>query len=895
MTTKSFVVIAVLSAISAAAFVGVMLSGAMLSSVHRTPTERAPDENGPGVVRVSVVEGSAVVQRGDSHVQTNAVPNAPMLPGDYISTGNASRAELQFDGYTAVRLGGNVQARIVSDGPKRVQLAEGTVEIGMVQDGHAMQVDTPSVTVRARQAGDVRISIAADGSSWITTRRGGVDVVTPQRTYTLGTGTTLVARGSASDPSVTYSPEVAFDAFDDFNVERDKTMVAALNASPHLSSSLAGYDDLGAYGQWQAVSGYGQSWVPNEPAGWVPYRNGSWSWEGGYGWTWVASEPWGWTPYHYGNWYYCGCGASGWAWLPPPSAAKPAWSPALVGFFGFNTGAPDYTNCQGNYGYAPGSYNEPAAPSGNAVPPASYSEVTPAPYGVGGPSEEPGPGGYGYPAPQDYGSGYQAQYGYAYPYIGWVPIAPYEPFYPWYPGWGWIGFGWGSPTHITHITHITNITRIYHNFRHGGATATTMRNFRHGTVFGHTVGVTSHDLGRRFGTIHGALPIAPTRDNLAFSHGARHAPVTFSKVFNSPRFASGRAQAARTSFAQQQKDVAQAIRTGLTGHATARATTSRANAAISRSKAPISRTNVAMTHANVSEGHANASGTHANTFQTQGKAPVTRENAATSRAIEVSRRENAPVTHENAAPAMHANAAPAVRRENSATMRDDNATMRENSEMREGSGVSDRVAAAGNRFAPSASWDRFSEARGEARSGESPAGSERGTAATDRRQGEVSAPSEAGREERASSDSWGRFSDARGESYRSARNPYGERESSGSYGHETPSYSHGSYASPYSHGSYPSYARGSYPSYARGSYPSYSRGSYPSYSRGSYPSYSHGSYPSYSHGSYPSYSRGSYPSYSRGSYGSGPSYSHGNAGPSGGGGERHGGGGRPPQ
>ncbi len=237
MTTKSFVVISVVSAISAATLVGVILSG-----VLRTPTEQAfgvkgpgvVRVSGPGVVRVSVVEGLTVVQRGDTHVQTNAVRNAPMLPGDYISTGNTARAELQFDGYTAVRLGGNVQARIVSDGPNRLQLADGTVEIGMVQDGHAMQIDTPSVAVRARQAGDSRISVAADGSSWITARRGGLDVVTPQRTYTLGTGTTLIARGSASNPSITYSPEVALDTFDDFNADRDKTMVAAAEYKPLL-------------------------------------------------------------------------------------------------------------------------------------------------------------------------------------------------------------------------------------------------------------------------------------------------------------------------------------------------------------------------------------------------------------------------------------------------------------------------------------------------------------------------------------------------------------------------------------------------------------------------------------------------------------------------------------
>ncbi len=864
MTTKSIISVISVTVISVAALLGLILSSAL-----RTPTKQAPDKNGSGVVRVSVVEGSAIVQRGDSHVQTRAVPNAPMLPGDYISTGATSRAELQFDGYTAIRLGGNVQARIVSDDPnnQKVQLADGTIEVGMVRDGQAMQVDTPSVSVRMRQAGDFRISTAADGSSWITARRGGVDVVTSQRTYTVSTGTTFIARRSGSSPSIAYGPEIAFDSFDDFNAQRDKTTVAALNASPNLNPSIAGYDDLNTYGQWQAVAGYGQSWVPNEPAGWVPYRNGSWSWEGGYGWTWVGSEPWGWTPYHYGNWYYCACSAAGWAWLPPANAATPKWSPALVGFFGFDTGAVADNNCLGNYGYAPGSYSGPVAQAGNPVSGAPYGSGAPAPYGVGGPgpSGSGGPGGpndYGYPTSPGYGSeGYPASYGYPYPYIGWVPIAPYEPFYPWYPGWG--------STRIIRITNITNVNRIYRNFRHGGATATTMRNFRHGKVSGHTLAVTTHDLGRRFGTIHGALPIAPTRDNLAFSHGMVHAPVAFSKVFKSPRFASDRALTARTSFAQRQKDVAHGIHAGLTGHATAHAAVGRASAPISRVNVPATRTNVAMTHANASEmhasafqtrgnppsrvnvpptrasatiTHANAPETHANAFRMRGYAPVTRENA--------------PVTHENAARAARANAAPAERA-NAAP------TMRENNGMSEGPAASGRVEATRNEFAPSAPWNRFDEARGEARSTEFPTGSERRSPATDTRKGELSAPSGAGREEQAPSDSWGRFSASRGAANGSTRNPYDERGSSPSYAHEMPSYSRGSYGSPYSRQSYPSYSRDSYGS---------------------------------------PYSRGSYPSYSRGSYGSGPSYSRGNAAPSrpsggggGGGGERHGGGGRPPR
>ena len=165
-----------------------------------------------------------------------------------------------------MRLGGNVQARITNNDPsnRQLQLADGTVELGIVHGGEPVQIDTPSVTVRGREAGDYRVSIGKDGSTWVTARRGSAEIVTPQQTYTLESGRTLVARGSASDPSITYTTAVGYDTFDDFNAKRDETMVAALDASPNLNPDIAGYDNLGEYGQWQNVQGYGNSWVPDQ-------------------------------------------------------------------------------------------------------------------------------------------------------------------------------------------------------------------------------------------------------------------------------------------------------------------------------------------------------------------------------------------------------------------------------------------------------------------------------------------------------------------------------------------------------------------------------------------------------------------------------------------------------
>lgn len=550
MTSKWFT-----SLISATALTAFTLTSALPAAA----AEQAPDKNGPGVARVSILDGQAVVQRGDSGKQVTATVNAPLLPGDYISTGADSRAEVQLDGTAAVRLGGNVQARITANDPndRQIQVADGTVELGLVRNGNPVSIDTPSVTVRAHEMGDYRVTIGKDGSSWVTARRGRAEIVTPHQSYTLEPGRTLVARGSASNPSITYASEVVDDNFDDFNVKRDQAMVAAINASPNLNPDIAGYDDLGAYGQWQDVPGYGQSWVPDQSQNWSPYGNGNWTWGDGYGWTYVGSEPWGWAPYHYGNWYYAN--NYGWAWLPPAYASSPAWSPALVGFFGFGA-----------------SFGGPGW--GASI-------------GFGGPGWGGGWGG-----------------GWGWPNIGWYPIAPFTPWTPWWPGWAWSGVGWGwggfgggccFGTNVVNVTNITNITNIS---RHGGVHGTSIANWNHGTISGHTFGVNQHNIGTHVGMVHGTLPVTPGRNNLGFGGRDPRAPVTMSKAFDSPRFASAnRSLAGRMSFEHQQRAISQAIHANATGHG----------------NAPVSRDN-AMQRGNAMSARDNAIGSRNNALTSRG-------------------------------------------------------------------------------------------------------------------------------------------------------------------------------------------------------------------------------------------------------------------------------------
>jgi hypothetical protein len=312
----------------------------------------------PGpVARIDALSGDVAIQRGDDNSTLAAVANAPVLGADYVTTGQDGRAEVGFDGRSAVRLGENVQIRFVNVDPanREMQLAAGTIELRLFGDTDGQSaIDTPSISVIPRTAGSFRVSVDANGETAVTVRAGRADVVTPQGNQSLEPGSTLIADGPAANPQIQTQAAIALDDFDSYNGDRDHIYLAASAEGQYVDPSIQGVGDLAASGNWVDDSTYGNVWIPtNVAADWAPYRNGNWVWEDGYGWTWVAAEPWGWAPYHYGRWYFS-TAYHHWAWYPPaPGRRAPAWSPALVGFVGFNIGAVSVGIGFGNIGWVP--------------------------------------------------------------------------------------------------------------------------------------------------------------------------------------------------------------------------------------------------------------------------------------------------------------------------------------------------------------------------------------------------------------------------------------------------------------------------------------------------------------------------------------------------------------
>ena len=139
-------------------------------------------------------------------------------------------------------------------------------------------------------------------------------------------------------PRSTKSPRLLIATHGiEWNSDRDH-LIRDASSWRHTNRYYTGSQDLDAYGRWQNVPDYGDVWVPNEPDGWVPYRDGNWTYQPYYGWTWVGYEPWGWAPYHYGRWLSYG---SSWAWWPGPVYGgfyRPFWAPAYVSFWGWGGG-----------------------------------------------------------------------------------------------------------------------------------------------------------------------------------------------------------------------------------------------------------------------------------------------------------------------------------------------------------------------------------------------------------------------------------------------------------------------------------------------------------------------------------------------------------------------------
>jgi uncharacterized protein DUF6600/FecR-like protein len=300
---------------------------------------RAQEQNNPGVARVSFIHGDVTMQRGDSGDFSSITLNTPLMAGDKVATGAASRTELQLDYANILRLDENAQASIAMLDRARiqVQIGQGLAHYSVLKGSQAdVEIDTPNVSIHPLREGRYRIQVDPDGDTLVTVNDGEAQVSTPEGNTTVKRYQLITIRGTGADAQYRVTEAPNSDDWDKWNRDRDNIIYNA-NAYRRTNRYYTGAGDLDAYGTWTEVPDYGPVWIPQVDYGWAPYRAGRWVWEPYWGWTWVSYEPWGWAPYHYGRWFLWG---GSWAWWPGPIYPdyRPIWAPAYVSFFGFGGG-----------------------------------------------------------------------------------------------------------------------------------------------------------------------------------------------------------------------------------------------------------------------------------------------------------------------------------------------------------------------------------------------------------------------------------------------------------------------------------------------------------------------------------------------------------------------------
>jgi len=300
---------------------------------------RAQGQNDPGVARLSFIHGDVTMQRGDSGDFSSITLNTPLVAGDKVATGAASRTELQLDYANILRLDQNAQASIATLDRDRVQvqIGQGLAHYSVLKGSQAdVEIDTPNVSIHPVREGRYRIQVDPDGDTFVTVNDGEAQVSTSEGNTTVKKHQLITIRGTGAEAQYRVTEAPDSDDWDKWNRDRDNLIYNA-NAYRRTNHYYTGAGDLDAYGTWTEVPDYGPVWIPQVDYGWAPYRAGRWLWEPYWGWTWASYEPWGWAPYHYGRWFLWG---GSWAWWPGPiyPAYRPIWAPAYVSFFGFGGG-----------------------------------------------------------------------------------------------------------------------------------------------------------------------------------------------------------------------------------------------------------------------------------------------------------------------------------------------------------------------------------------------------------------------------------------------------------------------------------------------------------------------------------------------------------------------------
>jgi hypothetical protein len=275
------------------------------------------------IVRLSNVEGAAVVDRNTGQGYENAFLNMPITQGMKVTTKDDGRAEIEFEDGSTVRIGPKTTVEFSALGLRDsgARFSTVMVEAGVAyvnyndkHKGDEFTVLFENETVQPTEAAHFRVNLQATEAE-LAVFSGELKVEGASGNVAVNKNKSLTF-DLADNNKFTVAKDVEEMPLDAWDKQQTKYEQAYANkGSYHNYPYGYGVSDLNYYGNYYDVPGYGMMWQPYfTGVGWSPFADGAWMFYPGYGYMWVSAYPWGWMPYRYGGWSFVP--GYGWMWAP---------------------------------------------------------------------------------------------------------------------------------------------------------------------------------------------------------------------------------------------------------------------------------------------------------------------------------------------------------------------------------------------------------------------------------------------------------------------------------------------------------------------------------------------------------------------------------------------------
>ena len=288
------------------------------------------------VGRVSIVgDGADILIEPSLADWESAALNTPVSTGTSLRTASQVRAEVRI-GSASLQMNANSQLAVqtLDDQSLVLVLQRGNIALNLrdLAAGERVEVHAEDAIFTLGAPGSYHFGHAPAAHRFeVRVFEGAGTLTAASASSPLPLGTGQQARVDSRTLAVMLQGDALRTPFDEWAAQRarrtDRVAVAG-----RVSAEMTGAEELEDHGRWRVEPRVGAVWYPNAvDAEWAPYRAGRWAWVAPWGWTWIDDAPWGFAPFHYGRWLFL---AGRWGWVPGTYAARPAFAPALVGFYG---------------------------------------------------------------------------------------------------------------------------------------------------------------------------------------------------------------------------------------------------------------------------------------------------------------------------------------------------------------------------------------------------------------------------------------------------------------------------------------------------------------------------------------------------------------------------------